>query len=117
MQQAPLPFAITRGSKHTLVYANSAFCELTGVNGETFGAPIVKVFGAGTGAQLTPILDRAFRDGVELPDQTIDTSDESEPGWRCSIWPVIADSGQAEALGIEIRQASQSDGALDLQRQ
>ena len=117
MQQAPLPFAITRGLKHKLVYANAAFCELTGVNGHTFGAPIAKVFGAGTRPQLRSILDRAFRDGVDLLDQPIETSDESATGWRCSIWPVIADNGQAEALGIEIRQASQADGALDLQRQ
>src|SRR5687768_1387115 len=106
MQHAPLPFAITRGSKHTLVYANTAFCELTGVNGDTLGAPIAKVFGPSTAPQLTSILDRAFRDGVDLLDQTIDTSDESATGWRCSIWPVIADNGQAEALGIEIRQPS-----------
>ena len=31
VQQAPLPFAITRGAEHTLVYANSAFCRLAGV--------------------------------------------------------------------------------------
>ena len=28
MQQAPLPFAITRGAEHTLAYANSAFRRL-----------------------------------------------------------------------------------------
>jgi len=33
------------------------------------------------------------------------------------VWPVIADDGRVEALGIEIREASPPDAALDLQRQ
>jgi signal transduction histidine kinase len=118
MQQAPLPFAITRGAEHTLVYANSAFCRLAGIaNGHALGAPIATVFTATEGRALRPILDRAFRDGVELLDERIDASSERASAWRCSVWPVIADNGRAEALGIEIREARPLDAALDLQRQ
>jgi hypothetical protein len=45
MQQAPLPFAITRGADHRLVYANSAFCRLAGIaNGNALGVPIAETF-------------------------------------------------------------------------
>ena len=118
MQQAPLPFAITRGADHTLVYANSAFFRLAGVpNGEAQGAPIATVFTAAEGQPLSAMLDRAARDSVELLDQRVDLSSESASSWQCSVWPVIADDGRVEALGLEIRQASQPDDALDLQRQ
>ncbi len=118
MQQAPLPFAITRGAENRLVYANSAFCRLAGVvNGDALGAPIDSAFAEPEGRALSAILDRAFRDGVELVDERIDAVSEKASGWRCSVWPVIAHNGRTEALGIEIRESSPPDGALDLQRQ
>jgi signal transduction histidine kinase len=118
MQQAPLPFAITRGPEHTLAYANGAFCRLAGIaTGDALGAPITTVFTATERLAMRPILDRAFRDGVELLDERIDASGERASGWECSVWPVIADDGRVEALGIEIREAKPPDAALDLQRQ
>ena len=118
MQQAPLPFAITRGADHRLVYANSAFFRLAGVpNGKAQGAPIATVFTAAEGQPLSAMLDRAARDSVELLDQRVDVSSESASTWQCSVWPVIAEDGRVEALGLQIREASQPDDALDLQRQ
>jgi signal transduction histidine kinase len=118
MQQAPLPFAITRGAEHTLVYANAAFCRLAGVaNGEALGAPIAKAFTGTEGRALSAILDRAFRDGVELLDERIDASSERASHWQCSVWPVISDDGRPEALGIELRESKPPDAGLDLQRQ
>ena len=118
MQQAPLPFAITRGAEHSLVYANSAFRRLAGVAiGEVLGAPIATMFTATEGRALRPILNRAFQGGVELLDERVDVSSERAAGWQCSVWPVIADDGRAEALGIEIREANPPDAALELQRQ
>ena len=117
MQQAPLPFAITRGAGHTLVYANSAFCQLVGVPDCSLGASIAHAFPAPEGQALISLLDRALRNGVELLDQQIESSSEKAKGWLCSVWPVIADNGRADALGVEIREASPSDAALELQRQ
>jgi signal transduction histidine kinase len=118
VQQAPLPFAITHGAKHTLVYANSAFRRLAGVaHGDALGAPIATAFPATERRALSALLDRAFRDGVELLDERIDASSERASGWQCSVWPVIADDGRAEALGIEIREAKPPDDVLELQRQ
>ena len=118
MQQAPLPFAIARGAEHRLVYANSAFCRLVGVaNGEGLGAPIATDFTATEGRALSTILDRAFRDGVEVLDERIYAPSRAASDWQCSVWPVIDDDGRVEALGIQIRESSRPDDALDLQRQ
>ncbi|MDQ6888046.1 MAG: PAS domain-containing sensor histidine kinase [Gemmatimonadota bacterium] len=118
MQQAPQPFAITRGAEHRLVYANSAFCRLAGVaTGDALGAPIASALSGTKRRALSALLDRAFRDGVELLDERVDAASESASGWQCSVWPVITDDGRAEALGIEIRESSPPDAALDLQRQ
>jgi signal transduction histidine kinase len=116
MQQAPLPFAITRGADHALAYANSAFQRMTGIaSRNVLGQPITSVFSDAEEGALKPILDRALSDGVELLDQRI--VDLTEAPLYCSVWPVIADDGHAEALGIEIREAKPNDTALDLQRQ
>ena len=118
MQQAPLPFAITRGPEHGLVYANAAFSRLAGIaNGDALGAPVAALFAAPQRRTLRAMLDRAFKDGVELFDERIDVSSEGASRWQCSVWPVIAGDGHAEALGIEIRESSPPDSALELQRQ
>jgi signal transduction histidine kinase len=117
MQQAPLPFAITRGAEHALVYANSAFTRLAGAKGKSLGTSIAAAFTAPEGRGLRAILDRAFRDSVELLDERLGASSEQASGWQCSVWPVIGNNGSAEALGIQIRESSPPNGALELQRQ
>ena len=101
MRRSPLPFAITRGAERTLVYANSAFSRLAGIaKGETPGVPVATLFTGTDGGALTALLDRAARDGVELLDQRIDAPSERASGWQCSVWPVITDDGQADALSL-----------------
>jgi signal transduction histidine kinase len=118
MQHAPLPFAITVGAQHKLVYVNPAFCRLVGVtNGDALGAPIGTALTAAETAALSPILDRAFRGGIEVVDERIDLSGKPVHGWQLSVWPVIADNGRPEALGVEIRESLPADDARDLQRQ
>ena len=118
MEQAPLPFAITRGAAHTLVYANASFCRLAGVaDGGALGDPIANALTGSETSALSALLDRAFRDGVALRDERVDTSRAGGTSWRCTVWPVIDDYGRPEALGIELREADQPDAALDFQRQ
>jgi signal transduction histidine kinase len=118
VEQAPLPFAVTRGAKHTLVYANGAFCHLAGVApGDALGARVAASFPATQRRALSALLDLAYRDSVEILDEPIPAPVESARDWHCSVWPVIADDGQPEALGIEIRVSSAPDDALELQRQ
>jgi signal transduction histidine kinase len=118
MQHAPRPFAITVGAEHNLVYVNAAFSRLIGVdNGDALGAPIGNALTAAEREAISPLLDQAFRNGVELLDESVSTSGERATGWRFSVWPVIADNGRTEALGVEIRESVPSDEARDLQRQ
>jgi signal transduction histidine kinase len=115
---ADLPFAITVGAAHTLVYANPAFCLLAGiVNADALNAPVAKLLGVSESGALNKTLDRAFHDQVELLDARIEDSTESASGWQYSVWPVIAPDGHTEALGIEIRESATIDPTLDLQRQ
>jgi signal transduction histidine kinase len=118
MEQAPLPFAITRGARHGLVYANAAFCRLAGLadNG-ALGAPITEAFTGTRKSALSAILDRAFRGAAERLDARIDAEREGGTSWKCAVWPVIASDGRPEGLGIELRETAKSDDALDLQRQ
>jgi signal transduction histidine kinase len=118
MEQAPLPFAITRGEAHTLVYANSAFCRLAGVaHRAALGAPIANAFIGSGLAALTMLLDRAFDEGEAVNAEHVDTSREAGMIWKCSVWPVIDRGGETEALGIEMREVDQPDAAINLQRQ
>ena len=118
VQQGPLPFAVTRGESHAIVYANAAFYGLAGVApADAQAARVTAAFPVTQRKALTVILDRAFHDGVEILDERIPAPDESLRDWQCSVWPVIADDGRTEALGIEIRAFSPQDETLELQRQ
>lgn len=100
-----MPFAITSGAEHTLVYANSAFARLTGfTGGNAVGKPIAAMFGEGPGRELPAVLDRAYRDGVELLDQQVPAGGTAG-GWYCSVWPVVSEDAGVEALGVQIRQS------------
>jgi signal transduction histidine kinase len=117
-EQAPLPFAITRGAEHKIVYANSAFCSLASVAGaDVLGQPIAGSLAATGSRALSAILDRAFQGGIELVDQRVDALGDEASGWQCNVWPVIGDDGGVEALGIELREAAPADATLDLQRE
>ena len=117
-EQAPLPFAITRGADHRLVYANAAFCDLARITGgDVAGIPIAAAFGVAPSPDFGATLDRSFRDGVELTDVRIQGLVEGGPDLRLNVWPVIGDGGVPEALGIELRKSTESDPTADLQRQ
>jgi signal transduction histidine kinase len=118
MQQAPLPFAITRGAEHTVVYANPAFGVMTGVvNGSAIDAPIANQFTEAERSALAALLDRSFLGGIEIIDERIETSRESHEDRQISVWPIIGDDHRVEALGIQIRDSSPRDAGRELQRQ
>ncbi len=116
--QAPLPFAITRGKEHTLVYANVAFRGVAGLaDHRALGAPLANSFTGAAKKSLIGILDQAFLGAAERLDAPLNADREGAGNWKCSVWPVIGSDGQPESLGVELREAETPDGALDLQRQ
>ena len=118
MRRSPLPFGITRGAEHTLVYANAALCRLAGIaDCESPRVPIATVFTGAEGRALSALLDRTPRDRAELLDERIDASSERASRWQCNVWSVIADNRRVKAVAIEIRESSPPDTALELQRQ
>ena len=117
MQQAPRPFAVTRGSDHMLVYANAAFCRLAGLgSADALGESISTLFTAPEGRAIRAILDRAFLHGFDILDERIGTPSDRAREWQFSVWPAVGDRRHAETLGIEIRETSPSDSTLELQR-
>jgi signal transduction histidine kinase len=66
---------------------------------------------------LIALLDRAFRVGVAVRDESVEASPAGETSWRCTAWPIIDDHGRPEGLGIELREGEDSDAALALQRE
>ncbi len=116
LEQAPVPFAITHGPEHTLVYANSAFARLPDFSG-ALATPVVAAFADNFGRDLQTLLDRSFRDAAELLDERIGASGETVGGWLCSVWPVVDDDGRVEALGVRIHEPGPSESTLELQRQ
>ena len=118
MEQGPLPFAITRGPTHALVYANSAFWRLPELGDEGGVAlPIANLFKGTIKNTLAALTDRAFQGAMERVDARIEGEAENDLGWKCVVWSVVGPDGGAEGLGIELRRAHHPDGALDLQRQ
>jgi signal transduction histidine kinase len=118
MEQAPVPFAITHGPEHRLVYANPPFTRLPGFSGhDALATPVVAAFAGNFGRELQTLLDRSYRDAIELLDERIGASGETEGGSLCSVWPVVDDEGRVEALGVRIHQPGPSESTLELQRQ
>jgi signal transduction histidine kinase len=115
IEDAALPFAITRGHGHTIAYANRAFIRLGATAiGQPIGASIADKLHASEVSRFIVILDQAWQDGVDLCDQRLDVGGAS--GWYVNVWPVIGGDGKAEALGIEIRDPPSED-SVELQRQ
>jgi signal transduction histidine kinase len=110
-------FAVTRGSGHTLIYANAAFRKLAAPNGKvSLGGPIAGVFESRDVVGLTALLDRAYRTGVVFRNRRIEPVDEGALPLICTVWPELSRNGDVEDLVIELRPATQEELSLALQR-
>jgi signal transduction histidine kinase len=108
---APVAFAVTEGSSHTLVYANTLFRNLQ-------AAGLIRIGGEprDRGADLTPLLDDALRSTHTIRDLVLEPAPGSPVRWSCSIWPVIDASDSFERLVIEMRDVELIEGAKERQR-
>jgi signal transduction histidine kinase len=118
MDPLPAAFAVTRGERHTLVYANTAFRNLIGSDGQRLvGRAIAAVFVGHGSTSLTALLDRAFRTGVVARNRRIEPVDESALHLSCTIWPNANADGATDHLVIELRAATRGETTVALQRQ
>ncbi len=117
-ERVPAAFAVTRGVDHTLVYANSAFRDLTATTGgAALGAPISNAFVGHDAATLTIVLDRVNRTGIVARDRRLESAAPGAPAWCFTVWPESSDEWQAGRLIIEVREAIEPQGALSIQRE
>ena len=104
VEHIPAAFAVTRGDKHTLLYANAAFRNLVANDNELLiGRPVADAFATRDTAGLTALLDRAFRTGIVSRDRRVELVDESALLLSCTIWPDVNGKGESEHLVIELR--------------
>ena len=115
----PVPFALTRGDGHALVFANAAFRVLVALDGQPgrFGIPISDAFTTRDISDLRDVLDRAFRTGDVARNQPIAPLNGSALSFNCTVWPVPDRNGATEHLVIELRPATQGESTLALQRE
>src|SRR5688572_18641205 len=111
---APVAFAVTEGPAHDLLYANTMFRRLQSAGEIGIGAR-----GASDSmvpADLTPVLDRAFRSAETVRDVLLDPLDNQVMAWSCTVWPVPASISTPQRLVIEVRDIGLVEGAKARQR-
>jgi signal transduction histidine kinase len=107
---APVAFAVTEGPTHTLVYANKAFNRLQaegeiGIGRTATSGPLT--------SDLSPLLDRVYRDASVARDEIVETAGES---WSCTVWPVPGSRNTPQKLVLEVRDAQLIENAKARQR-
>jgi signal transduction histidine kinase len=111
---SPVAFAVTDGPAHLVRYANTAFRQLQSAGEIAVGqSPSNHVQPL---ADLTPLLDRAFRRAETIRDELVVPADGTDAHWSCTIWPIPADTHVPEGLVMEVRPAAVVDAALSRQR-
>jgi signal transduction histidine kinase len=118
LEQAPIAFAITRGTTHELVYVNAAFRAIPGIVGvPTPGRPVADLFHATVTNKITPLLERAMREGFALCNQMLGSLEQGGRPWSCCVWPLLHDAQLPPGLVIELTVATHTQRTFALQRE
>jgi signal transduction histidine kinase len=119
LDHAPTAVAVTRGAAHTLVYANAAFRRLLATSGEeVIGRSLLDAL-ALTGrdtAELPVLLDRAYRQGAVMRDHLLGFVLPGMSPLSYDVWPVKDSEGRPDQLVVEVRDATNAELTLALQR-
>jgi len=112
---SPVAFAVTEGATHAIQFENAAFRELRS-SGEIGIGQFPSSADRPT-ADLTPLLDRAYRGSETVRDELIASADGgTDPRWSCTVWSVAADESVPAGLVLEVRDVAYIDGARARQR-
>ena len=107
MEHVEEAFAIIRGDRHTIVYANAALRRL--VNHDD--APVVgrhldEAFALDGNTALTVILNRARRTGVGSRNLMITPLVAGALPLSCTVWSDVQRNGDSDHLVVELRHAT-----------
>jgi signal transduction histidine kinase len=117
LQHGPSAFAVTRGTTHTLEFANVAFRRLTGLGESDLGRPIADSIRGPQASGLCAVLDRVFRTADVARDTPIGEFGPDTPLWHCTVWSQANAAGRPERLVIEMWESTPADLQLALQRE
>ena len=117
MDHVTAAFALTHGGHHTLAYANAAFRNMVAAHGDArVGGPMEDLFPTSARRGLVALLDRAFRIGVAARNRLVAAGADGVPALSFTIWPELSSTGETEHLLIEMRYATPTELAVELQR-
>lgn len=119
LDEAPTAIALTRGPAHTIAYANAAFRRLLAPKGEDVIGRTVFDALALTGrdtAELPALLDRAYHQGVAVRDHLLGFVLAGMSPLSYDVWPVKDSEGRPDQLVVEVRDATNAEVTLALQR-
>jgi signal transduction histidine kinase len=101
---SPVPFAVTEGPAHALVYANAAFRRVHAAR-EIAISPHSSDSAQPTN-NLVTLLDRVFRGAGPICDEVPAPADGGDGRWSCTVWPIGSDTAAPDGLAMELREAS-----------
>jgi len=110
---APVALAVTEGPSHVIRYANAAFHRLQAAGEIVVGQP-----GPGDGtptADITPLLDRAFRAAETIRDEPVAPLGGAAARWSCTVWPIPPEQPVPSGLVMEIRDSAAGETARSRQ--
>ncbi len=103
-------FAVLRGDRHTIVYANAAFRRLLdGDDVPVVGRHLDESFSVDGKAALTAFLDRARRNGIGSRHVLVQPLIEGALPLSCTVWSDVQRNHDTEHLVVELRNATSDE--------
>lgn len=112
MEHVEEAFAVIRGDRHTIVYANAAFRRLLNHDDvPVIGRHLDEAFALDGNTALTAMLNRANRTGVGSRHLMVKPLVEGTLPLSCTVWSDVQRNGDTEHLVVELRHATSSEMA------
>ena len=112
MEHVEEAFAVLRGDRHTIVYANAAFRRLLDHEDvPVIGRHLDEAFALDGNTALTAMLNRANRTGVGSRHLIVAPLVEGTLPLSCTVWSDVQRNGDTEHLVVELRHATASEMA------
>ena len=112
MEHVEEAFAVLRGDRHTIVYANAAFRRLLDHDDvPVIGRHLDEALSLDGNSDLTAMLNRAHRTGVGARQVMVKPLVEGTLPLSCTVWSDVQRNDDTEHLVVELRHASSSEMA------